>query len=347
MARTLKIFNGLFCYIGGKRLLAQKILSYAEGNVFIDCMSGANSLALLAKHKGFRVLSNDCSERSYISQLALIENSKEKISESDIARLFVIAANSEFIEKTYCPKYFTRKIAQFLDNALAVIATIENRYKRALLQHLLICYMLKIRGFSRFGLAQDTKMIEGGKTIELLEFSTESRTKKTLMNLEHPFKILKGIAKDINYAVIDTGKECKASKQDVFEFLKEVKGDCCYYDAPYPGSCSYEETYRVLDSVLAGKEIKMPTSVFNRKDSEKFFRLMFENSEHIPLWLISLGKNPSAKADESYEGHELLEIVKSFRKNSKLITFRHKWSMNTLAGKNQKDNIEYLIISHK
>jgi adenine-specific DNA methylase len=347
MAKSLKIFNGLFCYIGGKRLLAQKILSYAEGNIFIDCMSGANSLSLLAKHKGFQVLSNDNSERSYISQLALIENSKEKISESDIARLFVPAVNSEFIEKTYRPKYFTRKVAQFLDNALAVIATIDNKYKKALLRHLLICYMLKIRGFSRFGLAQDTKMIEAGKTIELLEFSTESRTKKTLMNLEHPFKILKGIAKDINYAVIDTGKECKASKQDVFDFLKEVKGDVCYFDAPYPGSCSYEETYRILDSVLAGKEMKMPTSVFNRKDSEKFFRQMFEVSEHISLWLISLGKNPDAKPDESYEGHELLKIVKSFRRNSKLVTFRHKWSINTLAKKAQSENIEYLIIAKK
>lgn len=347
MAKNLKLFNGLFCYIGGKRLLAQKILSYAEGNIFIDCMSGANSVALLAKHMGFSVKMNDSSERSFLSQLALIENSKEKISENDIARLFVPITHPGFIEKTYCSKYFTKKIARFLDNALAVIATIENKYKKALLKHLLICYILKIRGFSRFGLAQDTQMIEEGKITELLELSTASRTKKTLMNLEHPFKILCGIAKDINYSVINTGKECKASKQDVFEFLKEVKGDCCYFDAPYPGSCSYEETYRILDSVLAGKEMKMPTSVFNRKDSEKFFRQMFEVSEHIPLWLISLGKNPDAKPDESYEGHELLEIVKSFRKNSKLVTFRHKWSINTLAKKAQSENIEYLIIAKK
>ena len=345
MAKNLKIFSGLYSYIGGKRLLATKILAFAEGKVFIDAMAGACSVSLLAKHKGFEVKTADISDRSYITQLALIQNSEEKITEADIARLFVPAKNSGFIGKTYCPKYFTKPVAKFLDNALAVADKIENKYKQALLKHLLITYILKLRSFSRFGLTQDTKMIEGGKISELLESSSESRTKKTLMNLQHPLEVLSRIAKDINYAVINTSKECKAQKQDVFEFLKSVKGDCCYFDPPYPGSCSYEETYRVLDSILAREEVRNPVSVFNKKDSEKFLSEMLEASQHIPLWLISCGKNPDADPEKSYEGIELLEIVKRYRKNARLITFQHKWSINTLAKKKQSENVEYLIIA--
>jgi len=347
MARVLKIFSALISYIGGKRLLAQKILAYAEGNVLIDAMAGACSVSLLAKHKGFQVKSNDISQRSYIAQVALIENSREKITEEDIARLFVEMPNDGFIEKTYCPKFFIQSVAKFLDNAFTVAKGIENKYKQALILHLLATYILRLRSFSRFGLTQDTKMIEEGKVAELLETSSNSRSRKALMNLEHPFSVLSEIAKDINYAIVDTGNKCEASNKDVFEFLKNVEGSVLYLDPPYPGSCSYEETYHVLDSILAGKELKMPISVFNRKDSEKFFCQMFECAEHIPLWLVSCGKNPNADPNKSYEGVELLDLVKRYRPNSKLVTFKHKWSINTLAKKKQSENIEYLIIAKK
>jgi len=348
MANCIKIFRGLFSYIGGKRLLSQKIIAYAEGDIFIDAMAGACSMSLLAKHKGFTVISNDISNRSYITQLALIENSTEKIAQEDIARLFVPSENSGFIEKMYSPKYFTKPIAQFLDNAFAVIVKIENIHKQALLRHLLISFILRIRSFSRFGLTQDTKMIEDGKAVELLEMASSSRAKKALMNMEHPFAVLPRIAQDVNSAVVNTGKDCAANNQDVFDFLRNVKGDTVYLDPPYPGSCSYEETYQVLDSILEGKEIRMPVSVFNRKDSEKFFGEMFEACDHIPLVLVSCGKNPQADADkDSYEGVELLEIAKRYRKNSKLVTFQHKWTINSLAKKKQSEAIEYLLICKK
>ena len=347
MARNLKIFNGLYSYIGGKRLLAQKILTYAEGDIFIDAMSGACSVSLLAKHQGLRVISNDNAERSHIAQLALIENGREKISEDDIIRLFVPTENKKFIEKTYCPKYFTKPVAKFLDNAFAVIGKIENKYKQALLKHLLISYILKLRSFSRFGLTQDTRMLESGKVVELLESSSNSRARKAIMNLEHPFVVLSEIANDVNYSIIDTGKGCEAHKQDVLEFMKNVQGATVYFDPPYPGSCSYEETYRALNSILEGRKVSDPVSVFNKKGFKQFFHKMFKASKHIPLWLTSCGKRPNAEKGKSLDGRELLKLIKQHRKNSKLVKFKHKWSINTLAKKKQSDNIEYLIISKK
>ncbi len=341
-----KIFNSLFSYIGGKRLLAQKILAFAEGDIFIDAFAGACSISLLAKHLGMEVKSNDLAKRSYISQLALIENSTEKIGEDDIARLFVPVENDGFVEKTYCPKFFTREVACFLDNAFAVVKSIENVHKRALLQHLLIVYMLKIRSFSRFGLTKDSQAIDAGKASEILEIATRSRATKMLQTMSHPFTILLEIAQDINRAIVNTGKECQANNLDVFEFLEKVEGNTVYLDPPYSGSSSYENTYAVLDSILEGREIKLPTSVFNRKDAELFFHKMYEASEHIPVWLTSMGKNEDS-VGTTFDGDELLKVVKEHRPNSKLVTFKHRWAINTMAGKNQKDNIEYLIISKK
>jgi adenine-specific DNA methylase len=343
---NLKLFNGLASYIGGKRLLAQKILDYAEGDVLIDAFAGACSVSLLAKHRGFEVISNDISQRSYVSQLALIENSTEKISEDDIARLFIPMQNDGFIEKTYCPKFFTREGAKFLDNAFAVIQTIENVYKKALLQHLLSVYILHIRSFSRFGLVKDTQSIENGTSGEILEIATRSRVNKMLQTMAHPFVILQEIAKDINRAIVNTGKKCKANNLDVFEFLKQVQGSTLYSDPPYSSSASYESTYEIWDSVLAGKEIKLPISAFNRKDVEQSFHQMFESAQHIPLWLTSMGKNPDGKGI-SFDGEELLTLVKEHRPNSTLVKFNHRWSINTMAGKDQKENIEYLLISKK
>ncbi len=341
-----RIFDSLYSYIGGKRKLAKKILSYAEGEVFIDTFAGACSVSLLAKHEGYGVISNDISERSYISQCALIENSTEKISEEDIARLFLPTPNSGFIEKTFVPKHFSRDVARFLDNAFAAADSIENAHKRALLRHALIQYILSIRSFSRFGMTGDSEAIDSGKAEELLEVSSSSRAGKILQAMSHPFPLLCDIAEDINYAIVNTGKQCEANRKDVFEFLQNVEGDTVYFDPPYSGSVSYESTYEVLDSVLTGRQLKLPTSVFNRKDVEYFFHQMYERAEHIPLWLTSMGKNPDANGT-SFDGDELLKIVKEYRPNSELVTFSHRWAINTMAGKDQKENIEYLIISRR
>lgn len=341
-----RIFSSSFSYIGGKRLLAPKIMAHAEGGKFIDAFAGACSVSIFAKHLGKEVVSNDIAQRSYISQLALIENSTQKIGEDDIARLFVPVENDGFITKTYCPKFFTREVARFLDNALAVIENIENVHKRALLQHLLIVYMLKIRSFSRFGLTKDSQAIDAGKASEILEIATRSRATKMLQTMSHPFTILLETAQDVNRAIVNTGKVCQANNLDVFEFLEAVEGYTVYFDPPYSGSSSYENTYAVLDSILEGREIKLPTSVFNRKDAETFFHKMYEASEHIPVWLTSMGKNEDS-VGTTFDGDELLKVVKEHRPNSKLVIFKHRWAINTMAGKNQAENIEYLIISKR
>lgn len=57
-----------------------------------------------------------------------------------------------------------------------------------------------------------------------------------------------GLARRVNEGVFP-GRG-KVVKRDVFDFLPEIQGDILYLDPPYPGTSSYEETYRILDLLL-------------------------------------------------------------------------------------------------
>jgi len=72
-----------------------------------------------AKAKGYKVVSNDIAYRSLIIGKAIIANNSVKLESEDLARLFIETKHDEFIKKNYCPKVFTIKITDFLDNAVA------------------------------------------------------------------------------------------------------------------------------------------------------------------------------------------------------------------------------------
>jgi adenine-specific DNA methylase len=127
-----------------------------SGNYCRDLLSGtfcgSGSVSLYAKAKGYKVISNDIAYRSLIIGKAIIANNSAKLESEDLARLFVKTKHDEFIKKNYCPKVFTTKIADFLDNAVAAAHHVENETKRYLLLHLLIKFILSCRQFGKFTL---------------------------------------------------------------------------------------------------------------------------------------------------------------------------------------------------
>jgi adenine-specific DNA methylase len=85
---ALRMFNSLLPYFGNKRKLCPvifKLISkyYARNNwfnmTFVDAFMASGAVSLFAKAQGFRVISNDIAERSYIAGKALIENNRTKI----------------------------------------------------------------------------------------------------------------------------------------------------------------------------------------------------------------------------------------------------------------------------
>lgn len=81
----------------------------------------------MAKAMGYEVLCNDIAERSYLVGKALIENNRVKVTKADIHRLFIPNdSDGGFIQDNFCPDVFMSKHAAFLDNALAVVNTMED-----------------------------------------------------------------------------------------------------------------------------------------------------------------------------------------------------------------------------
>ena len=147
----LEFFGSLLPYYGGKRKLAGRIMSYAEGETFIDGFLGGGSVSLLAKAKGYRVLANDLADRSVIIGRALLENDEVLLEESDIVRLY--ADNPEdkhFIRENY-PEQFKPELAEFLDRARANIERLHDPVKRALLLLLWMKILCYYRPMSSFG----------------------------------------------------------------------------------------------------------------------------------------------------------------------------------------------------
>ena len=110
-------FQALPCYFGGKRKLVKDIFNHArkDNGVFIDAFLGGGSVSLYAKAKGYKVIANDIALRSYITGKVFIENNRIKLTDEDLARLFIETKHDGFIKKNFCPKVFVSKTADFLD----------------------------------------------------------------------------------------------------------------------------------------------------------------------------------------------------------------------------------------
>jgi hypothetical protein len=145
-------FQSLPSYFGGKRKLVKYIFKpiKKKDGVFVDAFLGGGSVSLYAKAKGYKVISNDIALRSLIIGKAIISNNSVKLESEDLARLFIETKHDGFIKKNYCPKVFTTKIADFLDNAVVAARQVENETKRYLLLHLLIKFILSCRQFGKF-----------------------------------------------------------------------------------------------------------------------------------------------------------------------------------------------------
>ncbi len=335
-------FQSLPSYFGGKRKLVKQIfkpITKTDG-VFIDAFLGGGSVSLYAKAKGYKVISNDISFRSYIIGRAIIANNSVKLEDEDLARLFVETPNNGFIRKTYCPKVFVAKTADFLDNAVAAALSIENENKKYLLLHLLIKFILACRQFGQFSNTRVTQDLEARKFDRPLR--SRLYASRNIRMIQNPMPTLKKLKDQINNGIFDNHQDNEIHQKDVLDFLKTVSGDVAYFDPPYLGSNPYEVEYGVLEDVLAGKKLANEPSAFNQEAiAEEFFEKMFAAAKHIPQWIISLGQN---KKDVGFTPERLLEMVQKHRK-AEVQILEHKWIMNNAVGRDQKDNIEYLIVT--
>ena len=182
---------------------------------------GSGAVSIFAKAQGFRVVANDCAERSFIAGKALIENNQTPLTEDDLRRLFLPhSGNKHFIEKECSPDVFPCSHAAFLDTAFANAITPLRRL-------LLLKYIFAVRPYSKFSSPNAfNRPMQEGRFDEI----KSTYAKHVRDNLKPPLTILKNEAEKVNAGIFSNGHENKVSKSDVFDFVEAVEGDVLYLD---------------------------------------------------------------------------------------------------------------------
>ena len=347
-----RLYDVLMPFLGNKRKLLNDISPHFRGKVLLDIFMGSGAVSLRGKANGMKVISNDIANRSRIFGEAVIKNQNIRISEADVASLFIPIENSGFIEKNFVPEVFLPETARVLDNAFTQARRYETP-KRELLEFMLIRYILSSRQFGGFQVGrQDNEMILEGKAIELIEnASSEARAEKIAGSLMPAYNKLLAVSEKINRAVFNNGEENEIYQTDCFDLLDKCKKenrqvDTIYFDSPYKGSTIYSDHYQVLDQILEEKlDVEIEDKAFNKKDALDNFDRLFSMASFADRYIVSMGYNPAS--DSGIKGEELLAVVQKY-KPAKLYHLNHVWAISNIAsksGKKQEENVEYLIVS--
>lgn len=349
-----KIYDSLIPFLGNKRRLLDDISPHFKGHVLLDIFMGSGAVSLRAKAMGMQVIGNDIATRSKVIGEAIIKNQNIKISEEDVASLFIPTENSGFVEKNFVPDVFLPETAMMLDNAFAQARKYESP-KKELLLCLLEKFILGGRQFGGFQVGKkDNEMVMQGRFVELIEsVSSEARADKIVASLMPAFTQLLAVRKKINRAIFNNaqGDENEIYQMDCFDLLDKLKSENrvihnLYADSPYRGSQIYSSHYKILDMILEERlDVEIDDTAFNKKDALDNFAKLFEMASFIPNFIVSMGYNPSA--DSGIKGEELLAVLQKY-KPARLIPLKHQWTSSNIAsksGKRQDDNCEYLLVS--
>lgn len=341
MAR-LRYFDALPPYFGGKRKLVKAIFKLAppasDAPVFADAFLGGGSVSIMAKAMGYEVLCNDIAERSYLVGKALIENNRTEITKADIYRLFIPNEGDKgFIQDNFCPDVFMSKHAAFLDNAFRSVNEMHDSPKKWLLKYLLVKVIFQLRPHAQFSSPNAFNIPMEDRKIEYIKNRTYAGSIKTALKAIPD--LVSEVARTVNQGIIDNARDNQAYKDDVREFISNIKADVVYFDPPYAGTSAYEDVYHVLDQILAGRRFPKEKSEFSAKDGQKLIGDVFHAARHIPVWILSMG-NAGGKNDCM---DELVEMMKEHRYvEAYQVKYTHMGGQS--SEEHKEKNREYILL---
>jgi len=339
-------FEALPPYFGGKRRLAQLIFREISQVYDWDQWShlglcdpflGGGAISLYAKAQGFRVICGDIAERCVLIGRALIENDSVRLTDSDLERLFVPAQTEEHRGETQ-PLFstFPPDRAAFLANAFAVTTGIEEPTKRALLQLVLVKYMMWLRPHSKFSSpgAFDQPFAEG-RFDDIRETYKQSIASNAAPVL-HGLRLMRA---HINHAIMQGAQPCRVLKGEAGETIRAAQGaEILYLDPPYAGTLSYEKEYRVLDRILRDGDLE--TSSFSLSDGLSYFTNLLAKCSDFPLWVISYGNQVSGL-------DELVGSVQRHRPAARTIEIHYRHLAALAGAEKSATNREFVILAGK
>ncbi len=298
-----------------------------------DVFGGTGSVSYLFKTKFKNVLYNDVLRFNYYAGLALIENQTEKISESDINFILSDSLNySEFkIQTLFKGIYYLDEENIRLDKIVQNIFYLakENEFKRALLLWPVFQACLVKRPFNLFH----------RKNLNM-RLKTVKRTFGNKVTWDKPFEFyIKKFSQELNRAIFDNQKNCKALNLDVFDLSTDC--ELVYIDPPYTsrngvsvdyhqfyhfleGLCYYDSWEEMIDRNRAHFPLKKSENIWNDKSRvEDAFASLVEKFRYSHIVI-------SYRSDGIPSLERLLKIVKDRKKNVKLVmSSRYKYVLST------------------
>jgi len=326
-------------YLGSKERFVDWILKFVpkDAKSAIDAFSGSSAVGYALKAAGLQVTSNDLMKYSYYIAKALIENNGTKLTEDDIKVLLSENPNKDdFLEREFTNLFYTRDECKFLDNLWFNIQKLDNDYKKAL-AYTAICRTLTRKVL--FGYFCHKKAMEY-RTHEHRVYRNPSINQ----NIKELFLLL---LREYNEAVFSNGKANVAHNKDILEIIKNEKVDLAYFDPPYVGvHPDYHGYYHFLETFVDYKKhsplengTKMSprkhSGFTKRKEIINSLEKLFENSKHIPYWMISYNSRAFPNAET------MLELIKKY-KNVKLEQHEYEQNFGGMGGR--KGSKEYLFV---
>lgn len=330
-------------YLGSKQKLVEWIYQCSPKNIttILDAFSGTSSVGYYFKTRSKRVIVNDFLKFNYHIGKALIENRNVTLTEEDIKLLLHKNKTADdFIEKKFTGVFFEKDQSQFLDNFRANIELLNDQYKKSL-------------AFTIINRALTRKVLLGHFAhLKALPYSKDSKRVRRNPTIARSIKqLFLELVDDYNNAVFDNKKENKIYCENAITLVNKLKGiDLVYFDPPYCGCHpDYQAFYHFLETYVEywkDKKLVNGTKQYFPKKKSGFvqkneiinsFEKIFQNSCHIPYWLISYNS-------KSYPDKQTMEnLIRQFKR---VQTFEYEYQNNYGGKGSRKGTREYLFLCY-
>ncbi|UCE61373.1 MAG: DNA adenine methylase [Phycisphaerales bacterium] len=233
-------------YQGSKRKLASTIVECVgdlDFTTVLDAFGGTGSVAYAFKRAGKQVTYNDVLSFNHQIGLALIENDSVALDDAEVeavGRRQTGGTYADFIEQTFQGVYFTSEENRWLDVAVANIARMGSRYKKAIAWFALFQSAMAKRPYNLF----HRKNLYMRTADVTRSFGNKASWDRSFA--EH-FAVF---AAEANAALIDSGGKCRAICTDVL--FVEPEYDLVYIDTPYINHAGVGVDYRDFYHFLEG-----------------------------------------------------------------------------------------------
>ncbi|MGN0211404.1 MAG: DNA adenine methylase [Muribaculaceae bacterium] len=282
-------------YLGAKYIHRAWIAQFIPQDSYtvLDAFGGSQSIAYLLKQLGKKTYTNDFLNFNNQIGKALIENSEVSLTQSDIDILFSANQNPDefnLMEKLYSNLFFTKEEAAFLDSFRSNINLLDNPYKKSL------AFAVMCRSMTR-----KVTMGHFAHTQALAYASDPARIKRN-RSLVRPLKdLFLDILPEYNEAVFNNHQHNMSFQENILDLLPKLENvDLAYFDPPYCNShADYQSFYHLLETFVEywkDKDFVNGTKRYEPKRYSGFdknsealnnLKRLFEQSQHIPTWLIS------------------------------------------------------------